>query len=136
MPPCPSSDELLLVKSSGIPFPLGMTIFAESIVGVKVLIPKELAGFESPSYPEYQFTLVRDKVRAEGPRPLVWVHDVLTSASKDKGEQTTHSFSRLHINESKELSGGIVFTSSSCIEVNIRFPSVLLRLLPMGKEKC
>eukprot|EP00978_Attheya_sp_CCMP212_P011395 scaffold28114_cov53-Attheya_sp.AAC.4 len=154
VPPNPDIDELIVVNSSGIPFPLGVTIFVESIVGFKLLlptIPRESGStpYSSPSsaeydddndtqnYPEYQFTLVKDTVRAEGPRALVWVHDKLTGAGKDKPEQITHSFSSLKVmKQQSESSSQVMFTSESRIEINVQFPSMLLRLLPMSREKC
>lgn len=56
-------DTLLRVKSSGIPFPAGMTIFSDSVIGVKLLTGEN-------ECPEYQFTLVQDNVRVEGPTPV------------------------------------------------------------------
>jgi hypothetical protein len=155
-PPDPLQDELVLVKSSGIPFPLGMSLFVNSIVGVQLILPTTTTAGEQghhqqqpPSpYPSYRFTLVKDTLSAKGPSALVWLFQKMTgngNQDKDK-EQTTHSFSTLRVLpslDSKQEHNGettngtdIVFQSESQIEINVRFPSLLLRFLPMSREQC
>jgi hypothetical protein len=130
--PRPDVDELLLVKSSGIPFSLGLTMFVESIIGFNLVLPDESEG----SFPEYQFTLIQDTIRAEGPRAMVWIFEKITGASsKQKKGQTTHSFSTLKVEPSPDKPGEIVFQSNTRLEINLYFPKILLRILPMSREK-
>jgi hypothetical protein len=130
--PRPNVDEILLVKSSGIPFPLGLTMFVESIVGVSLVLPEE----SESSFPEYQFTLIKDTIRAEGPRAIVWIYEKITGASSGQKEgQATHSFSTLKVESSTDKPGEIVFQSDVRIEVNVYFPKILLLILPMSREK-
>jgi hypothetical protein len=155
-PPNPLQDELVLVKSSAIPFPLGMSLYVNSIVGVQLILPDQtlattttLGQQQQPSpYPSYRFTLVKDTLSAKGPLALVWLFKKMTGNGnqddQDK-EQTTHSYSVLrvldfepeHHNNTTTTNGtGIVFQSESHIEINVRFPSLLLKFLPMSREQC
>jgi hypothetical protein len=137
-PPCPDEDELLLVKSSGIPFPLGLTMFVESIVGASLVLPPmdELLADESSTlqlFPEYQFTLIKDTVRAKGPRVIVWTFDKIMGAKKGD-HQTTHSYSTVSVKQTGS-DETIVFQSDANIEINLSFPQTILRLLPMSREQ-
>ena len=130
--PRPNVDELLLVKSSGIPFPLGLTMFVESIIGVSLVLPEE----SDSSFPEYQFTLIKDTIKAEGPRAIVWIYEKIMGASSEQNKgQATHSFSTLKVEPTPDKPGEIVFQSDVRIEVNVYFPKILLRILPMSREK-
>ena len=130
--PRPNVDTLLRVKSSGIPFPLGLTMFVESIVGVSLVLPEE----SESSFPEYQFTLIKDTIRAEGPRAMVWIYEKITGASSEENEgQANHSFSTLKVEPTPDKRGEIVFQSDVRIEINVYFPKILLRILPMSREK-
>lgn len=131
--PIPHSDEILQLKSSALRM-FGMTVFVESIVGAKLLLP--LGTSTGNSFPVYQFTLVKDDVRVEGPRTLVWLHKQLMGAGSAKEEQTTHSFSTLRVEPAIEIPGHVLFIYDCTIEINFYFPLMLLRLLPMSREKC
>jgi hypothetical protein len=136
-PPRPDVDELLLVKSSGIPFPLGLTMYVESIVGASLVLPtsSESSSSSSSLLLEYQFTLIKDTVRAEGPRVIVWTFDKIMQAKKGD-QQTTHSYSTVSV-VVKEASdrAEITFQSDAQLEVNLSFPQTLLRILPMSREQ-
>jgi hypothetical protein len=130
--PRPDVDELLLVKSSGLPFSLGLTMFVESTIGVSLVLPEE----SECSFPEYQFTLIKDTIRAEGPSAALWIYEKIMEASlKQKKGQMTHSFSTLKVEPTPDKPGEIVFQSDARIEINLYFPKILLRILPMSREK-
>lgn len=50
-------------------------------------------------------------------------------------EQTTHSLTRTTATSTDSDDQMITFTSSSYLEVDVSFPKVLLRILPVSKEK-
>ena len=120
------SDAMLRVTTQGIQFP-GLKLLSVATIGAKLVE----AGDEKDDMPTYEFTLVKDEIKGEGPRPIRFIFNKLTAGRDDK-EQTTHSLTKTTA-ELKE--DGIAFTSSSCLEVDVSFPSLLLRILPVSKEK-
>ena len=116
-------------------------------------------GWPTPEggYPELQLTLITDKLRAEGPDPLVYVFYQL-AGGRDKNNQDgppdpfslffgskkrdnqqskptehrrmTHSINRITAELTDE---GVVFKSNAKLIIDVNFPSVLMRLLPVSK---
>jgi len=136
-PPDFDQDELLLVKSSGIPFLLGTKILVESIVSAKVVTTQH-------SFPGYQFLLLQDTVRIDGPRPLLWLYERIMSF-KDDNKQMTHSYSMVTVqpttattSEEDDISTDqpphMTMTSESTIEINIDIPQVMIQMLPLSRE--
>ena len=125
--PPQKGDPLLQVTTSGIQFP-GLKILSVAIIGAKLIVDGD------GGYPVHEFTLVKDTIKAEGPRPIRFIFNKLTATRDEEAkEQTTHSLTRT----TAKSAGGdkLVFTSSSYLEVDVAFPRVLLRILPVSKEK-
>ena len=124
--PPEKGDALLQVTTSGIQFP-GLKILSVATIGAKLIE-------DDGGYPVHEFTLVKDTIKAEGPRPIRFIFNKLTATRDEEAkEQTTHSLTRT----TAKSAGGdkLVFTSSSYLEVDVTFPKVLLRILPVSKEK-
>ena len=125
--PPQKGDTLLQVTTSGIQFP-GLKILSVATIGAKLIAD------EDGGYPVHEFTLVKDTIKAEGPRPIRFIFNKLTAMRDEEAkEQTTHSLTRT----TAKSAGGdkLVFLSSSYLEVDVTFPRVLLRILPVSKEK-
>ena len=124
--PPQKGDALLQVTTSGIQFP-GLKILSVATIGAKLIVDED-GGYL------HEFTLVKDTIKAEGPRPIRFIFNKLTATRDEEAkEQTTHSLTRTTV----KSAGGdqIVFSSSSYLEVDVTFPRVLLRILPVSKEK-
>ena len=122
-------DPLLQVTTAGIQFP-GLKILSVATIGAKLIVDDE------SGYPVHEFTLVKDTIRAEGPRPIRFIFNKLTATRDEEAkEQTTHSLTRTTAKSADLDDQMITFTSSSYLEVDVSFPKVLLRILPVSKEK-
>lgn len=123
--PPSSDDNMYMVTTTGVKFP-GIKMNSIATIGTKLIL--------SGDYPEYQATMAMDETKPEGLRPLVWIVNKLTGASKEKSaeDQTTHAFTRV----SAEVSNGeVIFKAESNLMVDLKFPSFLLKILPVSKEK-
>lgn len=124
-----SEDVILRVKTGGINFP-GLKIVSTALIGSKLLKPSDAS-----MYPEYQFTLITDERIAEGAPPIVWIYNQLTGAGKKDDaskESTAHSLSRVTV---VDTGNELKFSISSILEIDVNFPSLLLRILPISKAK-
>lgn len=122
-------DVILRVKTGSISFP-GLKLVSTALIGSKLLKPSDAS-----MYPEFQFTLITDERSVKGAPPIVWIYNQLTGGGKrdekTKGG-TAHSFSRVTVGE---IGDEINFSISAMLEIDVNFPSLLLRLLPISKEK-
>lgn len=97
--------------------------------------------------PEYQFLLLAEDFEADGPPPLVWIFNQLTGRGRKErleaelpnDPHTIHTYLRVWASDAKSYSGDIkadriVFKASCRTEININFPSILLKILPVPKE--
>lgn len=106
--------------------------------------------------PEYQFLLLAEDFQADGPPPLVWIFNQLTGKGGNKGKRgkrstevstkvlngephDIHTYLRVWASDSKPIQGDIkadriVFKACCRAEINIKFPSILLHILPVPKE--
>lgn len=126
--PPQKGDSLLQVTTSGIQFP-GLKILSVATIGAKLIVDGD------GGYPVHEFTLVRDTIKAEGPRPIRFIFNKLTATRDEEAkEQTTHSLTRTTAGPA-DSGDTCMFTSSSYLEVDVSFPKVLLRILPVSKEK-
>ena len=127
--PPEEEDALLQVTTAGIQFP-GLKILSVATIGAKLIVDDE------SGYPVHEFTLVKDTIRAEGPRPIRFIFNKLTATRDEEAkEQTTHSLTRTTATSAGSDDQMITFISSSYLEVDVSFPKVLLRILPVSKEK-
>jgi hypothetical protein len=128
--PPEEGDPLLQVTTAGIQFP-GLKILSVATIGAKLIVDDE------SGYPVHEFTLVKDTIRAEGPRPIRFIFNKLTATRDEEAkEQTTHSLTRTTAMSADDSDDQMIkFISSSYLEVDVSFPKVFLRILPVSKEK-
>ena len=142
--PC-DGDEILRVTTKGIQFP-GLKLLTVTTMGCKLLPPDPDGSGEGPiAGPGYEFVLIQDEIQPIGSGPLVWAFNRLTGAGKKKkdgseeNDQTTHSLARTIVRPSKGgeegRTEGAVFVTNARLEVDVSFPSILLKILPVSKEK-
>lgn len=125
-----NSDKLirLKLKTSFLVF----TIYAIAVLGVKHLLPQKSDGDEKTS-PEYQFTLLGEEFHADGPLPLVWIFNQITAADKPKKATEDHTIHGMFRVWAKPGAKDLVFKCKEDVEVNIKFPALLLQLIPVEK---
>lgn len=122
-----ASDDIIQVRVGGMQFP-GVILESTSLIGTKLLLPAN-------AFPSYEFTLIQDSRRATGLPPLVWVFNKLTGAGSQEREKDTAplSLSRVSIRESSN-GENITFRIVTFLEIRVKFPAVLLKILPVKKE--
>lgn len=130
------SDTIIEVRVGGIRFP-GISLESTSLVGSKLLIP-----IQPNVFPSYEFVLIQDKRQATGLRPFVWVYDKLTGEGDKERERDTAptSLSRVTVEQIEaveQIKGGedITFRIETFLEIRIKFPAFLLKILPVTKQK-
>lgn len=136
----PDLNDSLLSLSVRTPF-LVFVLNVSATLGAKLLwhpfATKEGGRKSELLLPEYQFLLLDQTFRADGPPPLVFIFDQLTGINKKvRGtyRQPNHALFQVTAEPSpdgKHLS----FMSRMNSELNIRFPKILLKLLPVPKER-
>lgn len=128
----PTANDKIIQLTLSTDF-LVFTMTAVAMIGCKLLQPPKENPLRSP---EYQFTLIREEFGADGPPPLLWIFNQLTGAGRAKKEdsgQYNHAFFRV---KAVPTDGGqrVAFQGSLTTEINIRFASALLSILPVAKE--
>ena len=137
---------------------LVFTIHVIATLGTKLIIRKTKPWIKKSENPalvhddisslEHQFTLLKEEFYAEGPPPLVWIFDQITAGIReDTSEEkqllrphTNHGSCRVWTEEietkgdTKNKPSLMVFKSLTTVEINIMFPSLLLRILPVPTE--
>ena len=135
----PNSNDKLLSVSVNTPF-LVFVLRVQAMIGVKLLWHSHKSPTsknEKVLLPEYQFTLLDQKFTADGPPPLVFIFNQLTGIQKTaKGTYTqpNHALFTVIAKPSADFKS-ISFISRMTAELNIRFPEILLQLLPVPKER-
>lgn len=125
------SDVIISVRTGGIKFP-GVTVESTSLIGSTVLLPTE-----SNHFPSYEFVLIQDQREASGLKPIVWVFNQLVGVgNKDREKDASPmSLSRVAPYPTVDDPEKITFKIESFLEIKVKFPSVLLKILPVSKEK-
>lgn len=137
--PSMPEDAVFKVNTGAMNFS-GLKIHSNSLIGVKFL--EESENDPNCGNPEYQLVFIKDDPVAEGPKLLVWIYNQLTGKNKqndeDDGdnekEQTIRAFSRFSY-EATPDGKSLVFALESTLEVIVKFPSLLLKIIPVSKEK-
>jgi len=135
------TDAMYEIEAPGMNFP-GLVVSSFSGVGTKLVETTtttstattdndEDARQEQQQQFEYQYTLVYSKTIPEGPRMLKWVFNKLIGANGN-AERNAHSFSKLIV---EQTASEVVFKAKTNLEIDIKFPAMLLKILPMSKEK-
>lgn len=141
LPNMSNGDVVFKVDTGGINFS-GLNIKSSSLIGVKYLNENNnSSGSSTTTSPEYQLVFIKDSQIVEGPRVLVWIYNQLTGNNKSKKdnndegkEQSVRAFSRFTY-ETTPDGQSIIFSVESTLEVMVKFPSLLLKVMPVSKEK-
>lgn len=122
-----SSDAAYMVTTDGIQFP-GLKLVTKAYIGTS------LALKDPSSFPELQLVFIKDEQFAEGFNR--WIFNKLTGGKKrsDEGGQSTSSISRISAT-TDGVESGYRFSVDTQLQVNINFPAILLRILPVSKSK-
>eukprot|EP00565_Helicotheca_tamesis_P004701 CAMPEP_0185733678 /NCGR_PEP_ID=MMETSP1171-20130828/20285_1 /TAXON_ID=374046 /ORGANISM="Helicotheca tamensis, Strain CCMP826" /LENGTH=219 /DNA_ID=CAMNT_0028403463 /DNA_START=276 /DNA_END=935 /DNA_ORIENTATION=+ len=137
-------DQVIRLEIPGVVFP-GIKIIPTSIMGTKLILPSLVKRLVSP-YAEHQFVEIGSELRAEGPKQLVNLfHRMVGSNQKDDSEgggsrdasssTSTHLFSRVVVEPASNGKGDIIFMNHAKLEIEIKFPSLLLRLIPFSTKR-
>ena len=126
----PELDVICRVNTSGINF-VGLEVKSDALIGTK-LVRKE------NSSPEIQLVFIKDSQYAEGPKILVWIFNKLTGKgdkkAKTEKEQMVTSFSKFYATSSNE-GDEISLVIETSLDIAVQFPKILLKILPVSKEK-
>lgn len=121
-------DSVIKVRTGGISFP-GLQLESTAFIGIK--------GDVSNENQLYEFVLIQDENEVKGLPPVVWIFNKLTgSDGNEKGNGNNQSTSSITVLSCKKINESeVVFTTTSRLVVNVKFPAFLLKILPTNKEK-
>lgn len=128
----PEDDVIYKVKTGAINFP-GLKVSTVAMLGTRLTFPTE-----SILLPKVECTYIRGEQIAEGPRPLVWVFNRLTGNGKENasgGDQSVRSLSNFYTERVEGDVEKIVLVLEGKLNIAVKFPSLLLKILPVSKEK-
>ena len=123
------------VQTSGLNFS-GLQVKTVANIGTQLLQLQHDDTNRNDTF-QLEFTYIDDEQIVQGPKILVFIFNALTgkdsdeSSSKGKG-QRVQSLSRLHTTVSNNT---VVFHIDTNLDISIQFPTLLLKLLPVSKEK-
>lgn len=128
-PPTPQ-DRIFDVTTSGVSFP-GLKVNTVATIGVKIIVDN------NTTMPSYENVLIRDSTYAEGNRILLWFFNKVTGkGKKDVKKTTTQSTQSLSTIRAIPVGDGtIAFEANACLRVRVKFPSLLMKMIPDGKAQ-
>ncbi len=118
-------DEVFTVRTGGVKFP-GLTLETSATMGIKFI--------EEDIGPKYEVTLIGDERKVTGLPPVVYLFNRLTGGGGENGTSNSLSTTYILCDFSQEDSK-VIFKTDTILTVTIRFPSILLKILPTNKEK-
>jgi len=137
------SDYMAAVKTEGISI-CGVKMAPTSVIGVKIL-PSEVQTNcddrkgKGMMMPEFQGVLIKNDMRAQGPRPVVWLFNTMLYGNKNPDYDAEHkmmntaSLTRVWTEFTDGDEQRLVFRATSFMQIKIFYPQTLSKLLPMGK---
>ena len=155
-------DVVYQVTTGGMNF-AGLRVVSNAWIGVKLVVQNgddSSRGGLGIVFPEYQLVYIKDEQTVEGPKVLVWIFHKLTGKrtntasssssssssnssdnegngkrndDKSTNQQSVSSFSRFYVQTTQDKE--IIFTIESMLDIAVKFPSFLLKILPVSKEK-
>jgi len=136
-------DYMASVETEGISMG-GIRMAPTSVIGVKILPSVvETDGDdwkEGSMMPEFQGVLIKNVLRAKGPRLGVWLFNTILYGNKnpdydaDDKMMETSSLTRVWTEFNDDDEQQLVFRATSFMQINIFYPKTLSRLLPLGKN--
>ena len=128
--PDPETDAVFELSSDAINFS-GLNVQTTVCCGAKLLETSE-------GFPTYEFVMIKDTTKANGPKFLLWIYNqVMDFAAryntKSKNDKTTRSLCFVTLVEEGQQGVSIHFESS--FQTKMNFPSFLIKILPISKER-
>jgi hypothetical protein len=123
----PEKGDVVVATESDVQFP-GLTMKNKVYNGMKLL--------ENGDFPTYTILLIAEKKRVFGARPVVWLFNQLTGndAEKEDTFSAPSGMAQSKIYVVEEESG--YFINFDCeIEITVKFPKWVVKILPVSKEK-
>lgn len=133
------------VINSGTEFP-GLKITSEMIMGCQLLL--DLEGGEN-NFPEYQFILLDSQNKASGSKWMVWIYNQLTGEGgkedtgsianddeeqkEERGKNSSNALMRFFVSLEDDMN--IIFHSRSNLQIDIEFPNIMVKLMPVSKRR-
>ena len=131
LPSIEEGDAIYSVPTSDMKFP-GLTLSSKSLIGTKII-----TDTDEKTFPQYQFVLIKDETFPRGSKIVLWIYNKLTGNDKvnrdENSTQKVESFTRVSVQEISESEG--IFTLNASLNITVEFPSLLLKILPVSKEK-
>lgn len=126
--PDPEGDVVFQLSSDAISFS-GLNVQTTVYCGAKLLESEN-----SEDTPAYEFTMIKDMTKADGPKFLLWIYNQIMDfasrhSSKDK---TTRSICLVTLVDSNE---GTCVRFESSFQAKLKFPQFILKLMPISKER-
>jgi hypothetical protein len=118
-------DEIFTVKTGGVHFP-GLTLETSATMGIK-LTEKEFG-------PLYEVAMIGEERKVKGLPPVVYLFNKLTGGGSGNGTSNSISTTDIVCDFGQEDSK-VVFKTDTSLVFTVRFPSVLMKILPTNKEK-
>lgn len=118
-----ATDEVFTVKTGEVHFP-GLTLVTSATMGMKLVEQKS-------SHPTYQVTMIGDDRQVTGLRPVVFLFNKLTGGNSGSANNT----STTHIICDFTSKNEVIFRTDTEITIRVKFPAMLMKLLPISKEK-
>ena len=124
----PEPDDCILACDTIIQFP-GLKMINRVYNGVKC------ATDADSGIPSYSFFLIGENRTVSGLPPVVFLFNKLTGAAKkgDSLKPTAVAKSTCSVKENQD--GDMFFNFDASIHIKVKFPALLLKLLPASKEK-
>jgi hypothetical protein len=116
------NDSIIAVRTGGIDFP-GLTLVSLAKIGIKII--------DEPSL-RIEFTMIGDEQTVTGLLPVVWIFNKLIGAG---GKDGTSARSLTVVTYSQTKDWETLFTSDVNLSIMVKFPAILLKILPTNKEK-
>lgn len=119
------TDEVFTVKTGGVHFP-GLTLETSATMGIK--LNEEALG------PIYEVTLIGDERKVKGLPPVVYLFNKLTGGGSGSGTSNNLSTTKIFCDFGQE-EASVIFKTNTTLIITVRFPSILMKILPSNKEK-
>jgi len=118
-------DEIFTVKTGGMGFP-GLSIETRATMGIKLV--------ETESGPTYEVTLIGDDRKVKGLAPVVYIFNKLTGGGEGSGSSDNVAVTKIMCEFNSDTSN-VTFKTSTQFTIKVRFPSILMKIIPTTKEK-
>lgn len=123
------------------------TIFVKAILGFKLIYTPFANGNDNEKCnwePEYEFVLLAEDFKGDGPPPLLFIFNQLTGKGQESSpyaflneRHPHHAYLKVNAKLDKDDITGeekVTFHSVSKAEIEFQFPSILLNIIPVPIE--